>query len=202
MNTSRLLREVDIAAAAELLDVPIATIKAVTEVESRGQGFLPDGRPVILFERHVFWDRLLAYNIDPAPFAKQYPNVVGQKRGGYSGGVAEYIRLGTARQICPSAGYESASWGAFQIMGYHYKRLGFDHIDAFVQAQQTSEGEQLATFVAFIQADPNLHRALKQRKWAQFARGYNGPAYAQNLYDAKLARAYARYAGNMDVATA
>ena len=50
-----MLRESDLIAAADRLDVPLASIKAVNEVESSGRGFLADGRPVILFERHVFW---------------------------------------------------------------------------------------------------------------------------------------------------
>ena len=36
--------------------------------------------------------------------------------------------------------------------------------------------------------------ALQNRNWADFAKRYNGPAYAQNKYDEKLAKAYAKYA--------
>ncbi|MEY8111095.1 N-acetylmuramidase domain-containing protein, partial [Burkholderia cenocepacia] len=66
----------DLERAARTLDVPLACIRAVNEVESRGAGFLPDGRPVILFERHVFWKRLQARGIDPAPFAARQPDIV------------------------------------------------------------------------------------------------------------------------------
>ncbi|MEG6992119.1 N-acetylmuramidase domain-containing protein, partial [Pseudomonas aeruginosa] len=52
-------------------------------------------------------------------------------------------------------------------------------------------------FVRFIEADPALLKALKGRKWAEFARRYNGPAYARNLYDVKLERAYARHSEAM-----
>ena len=31
-------------------------------------------------------------------------------------------------------------------------------------------------------------------KWAQFAKAYNGPDYARNLYDTKLERAFQRHA--------
>lgn len=194
-DLSRLLRESDLIAAAERLDVPLASIKAVNEVESRGRGFLPDGRPVILFERHVFWKQLAEHGVDPL----QYPDrasILSRQRGGYAGGAAEYVRLASAAQISEAAAFEAASWGLFQIMGYHWKALGFPDVAAFVAAQRRSEGEQLAAFTAFILADPELHRALKGRKWAQFARRYNGPAYAENLYDVKLERAYARLAGD------
>ena len=56
------------------------------------------------------------------------------------------------------------------------------------------ENEQFEAFVRFIEADPALHKALKGKKWAQFAKAYNGPAYARNLYDVKLERAYERHA--------
>ena len=48
------LSEADYAAAARLLRVDVASIKAVAEVEARGSGFLPSGRAKILFEAHVF----------------------------------------------------------------------------------------------------------------------------------------------------
>ncbi|NBT89135.1 MAG: DUF3380 domain-containing protein, partial [Flavobacteriaceae bacterium] len=34
---------------------------------------------------------------------------------------------------------------------------------------------------------------LKAKDWAGFAKGYNGPAYAKNAYDTKLAGAYANF---------
>jgi hypothetical protein len=39
-----------------------------------------------------------------------------------------------------------------------------------------------------------LAAALRRHDWHAFARGYNGPAYARNAYDAKMAEAYARHA--------
>ncbi|MCQ0033125.1 N-acetylmuramidase domain-containing protein [Burkholderia glumae] len=83
----------------------------------------------------------------------------------------------------------------FQVMGYHWKRLGYASVDEFVARMETSEGDQLDGFVRFVAADSSLLSALKNRKWAAFAKGYNGPDYARNLYDAKLAQAYERYAG-------
>jgi len=200
-DVSRLMRESDLIEAADRLGVPLASIKAVNEVESRGRGFLPDGRPVILFERHVFWRQLTAHGVDPSGYGDR-PSILSRQRGGYAGGAAEYVRLASAMQIHAAAAQEAASWGAFQIMGFHWEALGFADIESFVATQHRSEGDQLATFTAFVLADPALHRALKARKWAQFARLYNGPAYAENFYDTKLARAYARFAGESAEVTA
>ncbi|MCM2495724.1 N-acetylmuramidase domain-containing protein [Burkholderia glumae] len=188
------LADADLIAAAGKLGVPLACVRAVNEVESTGQGFLADGRPKILFERHVFYRRLQAYGIDPAPYAEQNSNIVSSIRGGYSGGAAEYLRLGCAELIHPDAAWESASWGAFQVMGENWKRLGYAGADDFVARMESSEADQLDAFVRFVAADPKLVAALKGRKWAAFAAGYNGPGYAANLYDVKLDRTYTRYA--------
>ncbi|WP_176343162.1 N-acetylmuramidase domain-containing protein [Paraburkholderia bryophila] len=185
----------DLVAAADKLGVPLACVRAVNDVESNGSGFLLDGRPAILFERHIFWKRLQARGIDPAPIAAKYPNILSQTRGGYMGKAAEYSRLASAELIDAGAAYESASWGAFQVMGYHWERLGYSSIDELVARMENSEGDQLDLFVRYVAADAALLSALKGRKWAAFAKGYNGPDYARNLYDAKLAQAYLKYAG-------
>jgi hypothetical protein len=184
----------DLVAAADKLGVPLASVRAVNEVESTGSGFLLDGRPKILFERHIFWKRLQARGIDPALIAAKYPNICSQTRGGYMGNAAEYTRLATAELIDPAAAYESASWGAFQVMGYHWQRLGYSCVDEFVARMENSEADQLDAFVRYVAADAGLLAALKARKWAAFAKGYNGPDYASNLYDAKLAQAWLKYA--------
>ena len=51
---STTLTAADFARAAKNLNVEIAAIRAVAEVEAAGAGFLPDGRPAILYEAHVF----------------------------------------------------------------------------------------------------------------------------------------------------
>jgi len=78
-------------------------------------------------------------------------------------------------------------------MGFNYYVCNFADIEDFYTAMQTSEGEQLKAFCGFIMSN-NLDKHLRQHDWARFARGYNGPAYAENKYDEKLAKAYAKYA--------
>lgn len=183
----------DLERAAQQLGVQLAAMRAVNEVESRGHGMLPDGRPKILFERHVFWDRLKAHDINPAPLAARYPSIVSETPGGYQGDGSEYMRLATASTLHREAALEACSWGAWQIMGYHWKALGYGSIDVFVECMKESEAQQLDAFVRYVATDKTLLAALKGRKWPVFARLYNGPAYARNLYDAKLAMAYDKY---------
>ncbi|UVS99054.1 N-acetylmuramidase family protein [Burkholderia glumae] len=189
----RHLADADLQGAAERLQVDLAAVRAVNEVESRGTGFLPDGRPVILYERHIMYRQLAAAGLDADALAAKYPALVNPKRGGYAGDAAEYGRLASASQISAVCALEATSWGAFQIMGFHWKALGYPDVFAFVDAMKVSEAEQLEAFVRFILADKTLLAALRGRKWAKFAELYNGRAYAENLYDVKLERAFDRY---------
>lgn len=193
-RNQKLLTQRDIDRAAQQLGVPVASIMAVNEVESRGAGFFEDGRPVILFERHIMYRRLKAADYNADDLSVKYPRLVNKLPGGYRGGWPEYTRLKSAQTIDHDIALESASWGQYQIMGYHWQALGYASVQAFVEAMHASESEHLAAFVRFIEADPALHKALKSKKWAEFAKIYNGPAYKQNLYDIKLARAFERYA--------
>lgn len=203
-DCSRLLGNATLVAAAKRLGVELTAVYAVNEVESAGSGFLGNGKPKILFERHVMHARLalVRHPSDDAAallahadqLATAYPNVVNRSPGGYAGGTAEHQRLAQARMIDALAANESASWGACQIMGYHATALGYASVDEFVALMHRSEADQFEAFVRFIEADPALLKALKGRKWADFARRYNGPAYARNLYDVKLERAYQRHA--------
>ncbi|MHB0819827.1 N-acetylmuramidase domain-containing protein [Stutzerimonas stutzeri] len=202
-DTSRYLKRQDLQQAADRLGVPLASVMAVNQVESRGEGFAANGRPVILFERHVMHARLQANGLSEAEadaLADVVPAAVNRTPGGYLGGTAEHQRLAAARMVHEQSALESASWGLFQIMGYHWQRLGYQDVQHFADTMALSEAAQLDAFVTFIETDPALHKALKARNWKQFARIYNGPAYAKNLYDVKLARAYAQFASEQEQA--
>ena len=194
-DTKKMLKQCDITRAATDLGVNVAAVMAVNQVESRGNGFF-DYRPVILYERHVFRRQLLKNGFKEADVAKlelKHADIINSRPGGYIGGVSEYQKLERAIAIHRTAALESCSWGAFQIMGYHWKTMGYDSVEQFVERIYICEGEQLDAFVRFIKADPRLHKALKKQQWAEFSRYYNGPGYAKNLYDVKLARAYEQF---------
>jgi len=190
-DPEKLLTESDLKYAARALGVQLAAIKAVTEVESKESGFLPSGRPVILFERHIMYRRLPAHKREQ--LADAYPDLVNRKPGGYVGGETEWRRLNRAYTIDNATAIESASWGLFQIMGFHWKSLGYHSAAVFYEAMHRSEGEQLEAFIRFIKKDKILHQALKDRDWLAFAERYNGPAYARNQYDIRMAAAYDRF---------
>lgn len=181
-NTAK-LDDTAIEAAAARIGCQVASVRAVIDVESRG-GFLPDGRPKILFERHYF------SRLTKKAFDATHADISNPKWGGYKGGAAEYERLGRAIKLNRDAALRSASWGAFQIMGDNYKLCGFANAESFVAAVVSGEAAQLDAFCSFIKKT-GLDDELIRRDWAGFARGYNGPAYKANKYDEKLAAAYA-----------
>jgi hypothetical protein len=203
-DCEQLLKHADLVNAAQRLDMPLANIYAVNEVESKGRGFLDIDKPVILFERHIMYRRLSKVRHESDnhtdlkrradQLAAAHPAIVNPKAGGYVGGAAEHQRLGSARVLNDMAALESASWGAFQIMGFHWKRLGYASVQDFVAAMSANESQQFDAFVRFIETDPTLYKALKTRQWAVFAKHYNGPDYRRNLYDIKLQRAFERHA--------
>lgn len=201
----KFLSEKDLIDFAAHLALELAAVKAVNEVESSGKGFLAEGRPRILFEGHVFWRELKKRNLDPKTlWAVDFENVLYEKwtRKYYQGGAAEYDRLEKAARISSlpgvkEAAYCSASWGAFQIMGFHYKNLGYFSIDNFVERMNLHEREHLAAFGRFISSTSfsgkKLVDWLREKNWANFAHGYNGSGYKKNKYDLKLKSAYEKY---------
>ena len=189
-------RRGDLQHAAERLGVELAKLAAFAQVEAAGEGFDDCQRPRLLFERHVFFKQLAKHQgeAEANRMAGLYPALCNPKRGGYAGGTAEWERLQLAISLHRDAAIESASWGMFQIMGYHWQTLGFASASDWLAAMQRSEVEHLTALCRFIQQDPAMHKALQGRKWADFARRYNGPAYKDNDYDTKLAKAYDHFA--------
>lgn len=176
------LTDSDIEAAAASIGCQVAAVRAVIDVESRG-GFLTDGRPKILFERHYF------SRITNRKFDGSHPDISHGKWGGYKGGASEYDRLHRAINLDRSAALRSASWGAFQIMGDNFKLAGHNDVEGFVAAMVAGSAGHLKAFVSFVKKT-GLADELIRLDWAGFARGYNGPGYKANRYDEKMAAAY------------
>lgn len=186
------LTEADILEAAAELNVTPAHVRAVIDVESRGEGMDPaTGLPIILYEPHVFHretgGRFSAKHggVSYAKWkTKPYPRTQAER----------WDQLRYAQKLDNAAALRSASWGLFQIMGFNHAECGFDTVEAFVDAMAEGEGAQLWAFVAYVKAR-GLDRALRRGDWATFAKAYNGPGYAQHGYHTKLAEAYRRHGG-------
>ena len=191
---SKKLTEAQIAAQAKALGIEVAALRAVIEVECKGSGFNEDGTPVILFERHVMRQRLIANkrDIDLSLISAERPDLCSKSTGAYGLYSAQHGRLNAAAQYHRDSALESASWGLGQVMGYHWKSLGYESLQEFINAMYKDEASQLDAMCRFIKVN-NLVNALKNKDWKSFARGYNGAAYAKNSYDVKLGNAYKKW---------
>jgi len=178
--------------ASQAAGVGLPEIWSVLSVETSGCGFLPDRRPKILFERHVF------HRLTGGRFDGDDPDVSQPTAGGYGpSGAHQYERLAAAIQLNRNAALQSASWGMGQIMGENFGTAGFTVIEDMVAAMVESEDKQLIAMAKFIIAN-RMGEALRNHDWQGFARRYNGPNYAANNYDGHLASYYQRYAdGNL-----
>lgn len=195
----RELEPADFEAFALEHDLEIPVVRAVVDVESGGRGFWNDGRPKILFEGHVFWRQLKERGVDPNKYASDNPTILYPKwqRKHYKGGPAEYERLAAAKLIDEEAALCSASWGLFQIMGYHAPSLEYEDVIHFVDEMKKTEREHLDAFGRYLIRD-DLVKFLREKQWASFARRYNGPGYAENRYDEKLQKSYAKHKAQRD----
>lgn len=176
------------------LGVEVAAVKAVQKVETGGKGgfFLP-GMPAILFEGHVFWQKLK----DPEAHRQGNEDILYPKwtKEHYLGGMAEYDRLEKACKIDKTAAISSASFGMFQIMGFNFAACGYPDVHSFVEDMKKNEGTQLKAFGNFVKFNKTMHRALKEKNWPVFARLYNGSGYKENNYDGLLLKTYQEFKG-------
>lgn len=181
------LSEEDFQIVAKELDVEVAVIKAVVEIEAGKamKGFWAPGVPVV--------------NFDPSMCArfrkkgKATPDKSAKVPSGLSGyALKEWTQLVNARHRDSRSADLGTFWGMFQIGGFNYRQCGCESIDEFVRLMSFSELEQLELFAAFVK-NTGMLKYLKAKDWAGFSLKYNGPSYKKRGYHTRMAAAYARY---------
>ena len=165
------------ARAAKMLKCHPADLEAIAIVESDGFGWFKDGRIKLLFEKHVFYKRL------PATIRKKAVKAglarrkwVSPRNGGYrdqKGATSRYKLFEAALKMHERAGYESASYGTYQIMGFNYKPCGFNSAKEMFEAFLTGEQAQLDAFIAFLRSR-RLIVAIRKRDFDLVEKRYNG----------------------------
>jgi len=181
------------------LGLPHAHVAAVTDVESNGRVFGPDGLPMILFEPHIFYRRIsgaardeaVAIGLASKEWNKRlYPDRQAERWKQ----ISDAIKLLRRHGLPEDAAWESASYGVGQVMGFHWKALGFRSVKGFVERMKAGAEGQIHIMLRFIAVN-HLDDELREGRWAAFARGYNGKGFRKNHYDTKLARAALLYGG-------
>lgn len=160
-------------------------VHSVLEVESNGKGFSEKtGKIIIQFEPS--WFMQLA---DPA--SKKKGKIWSANK--VENQTAEWLAFNEAFGINPNAAMQSTSIGMFQIMGFHYKTLGFKTVGEMWDFAKLSEVNQLEMGIRFINSNARLRKALKAKDWKTFAYYYNGARYQKFNYDNRLIAAYKKY---------
>lgn len=166
-----------------------AALKAFIEVESGGRGFDDaTGKLIIQFEPSWFKKQ--------APFAPSgqwsLNKVETQSK--------EWPAFNDAFAKDADAAMKSTSIGLPQIMGFHYKRLGYATVGEMWNDFKKGEFEQVSALVRFIRSDNALFAALKAKDWHRVASIYNGAAYREMAvkwkrepYNISLEKAYKKY---------
>lgn len=183
-----MITEQDFQNAAKDIGCEVAAVKAVCTVEAPRGGFNLDGSLVSLFEGHKF------HAFTKGIYDAAHPTISYLKwTTAFYGrtAAAEQARLAEAIALDETSALMSASFGKFQIMGFNFALCGFTSVQSFVNNLKESEGNHLLAFCQYVK-HVRLDDELRDKCWAEFARGYNGPEYQKNNYDKKLAAAYAK----------
>ncbi|HVZ34992.1 MAG TPA: N-acetylmuramidase domain-containing protein, partial [Polyangiaceae bacterium] len=159
------ITDADFDGAAAELGCESAAVKAVAAVEGGSLGcFAADGRPIIRYELHVFNQRT------HGKYSKTHPYFA----TGYGAGKRAHTRL-QADEWSMMYGammmrgqrdnaLASASWGAFQIMGFNHKAAGYATATDLAQGMCRSAGHQLGAFLKFAKGK-GATRYLKAKDW-------------------------------------
>lgn len=191
IGTGKKLDDIDLPKIGKLIGVNEDEIHAILDTETRGTGFDSKKRPIILFEPHIFYKQLAAHK--PEMLDKAVSQKLAYKTWGTQKYPSDsYPRLEEALKIDVELALRSASWGLGQIMGFNFAMVGFKSAQVMVENFKLDEENHLLAMVKFIIA-AGLDDELRRKDWAGFARGYNGPGFAKNGYDKKLAAAYAKW---------
>lgn len=181
------------------IDIDPAAAAAVLVVESGGKAFV-DGRMVIRFENHIFYDHWGKSN--PTTFRNHFTFAPAKRwtehkfradrnapftsfHGNQSN---EWRVFELARGLNESAAMRSISMGAPQIMGFNHAAIGYDSVQAMFNNFQSDVRFQILGMFDFIKGAGSTSRmvqALQRGQFEQFATRYNGPGQAP-VYAAKI----------------
>lgn len=199
------------------LEIDPAIAVAVVAIESGGRAFAEDGRMLIRFENHIFFEEW--GKLDPERFAQffrfkldepwqehQWRPAPDQAWRDFHGDpAAEWEVFTFARNnLNAPAAFRSISMGLPQIMGFNHEKVGYGSAQAMFEAFSESVHAQVLGFFDFVNAEPARLEALRGGDFMGFAAGYNGsgqaPLYAALIQDG--VKAYQRLRSEGDVEAA
>lgn len=184
MIQDSLLREI-----AKNNDLEYAALRAFIAVETGGIGFAKDTGKIIIQFEPVWFKRKAPY----APSGAWSVNKVDRQS-------QEWIAFNDAFRKNPNAAMESCSIGIGQIMGFHFKTLGYKTVGEMWDEAKRGEYQQVLQMVRFIKSKPLLFNSLKVKDWHLVATYYNGSGYrdlakkyGREPYDISMRKAYDKF---------
>lgn len=160
--------------AAAKLGVSSGVVLAVWDVESAGRFTDANGQPLMRFE--------------PATFDRSsgtFRDFLG------SSGRGLRARFDKAYAVDPEGAVRATSWSVGQIMGFHYRTLGYPSAITMVETWSSNPRQAVIDWINFLSLN-GLDRALRALDLRAFARGYNGGGNV-DAYVRKLRKALSRY---------
>ena len=194
--------------AADQFNLPHHHALAFVEVESNGDPFDPvagQDKALIRWEGHYFHRRLRKRSAEALQAAVDlklaHPSAGGIKNSRSQ--ERRYEVLQAAVNLCEEFGldrdlaYECISIGLGQVMGSHWEDLGYESAEKMLaeahdEDLETDEEDQVEMIFLYLREN-HLDDDVRRGDWKAAAHGYNGPAYAKNNYDVKLAQSAAKW---------
>lgn len=180
-------------ALSNVLRIKPGVAVAVLAIESGGQAFSNDGRMVIRFENHIFFqywgknhltDYAQHFRFNPSQSWTGHqwrPDIGGPWLDCHNSQTSEWDVLNFARSLDQTAAKMSISMGAPQIMGFNSSVIGYSSADDMFAAFSTSERDQIIGFFDFVQGilpGAGAVIALQKLDYKAFATTYNGTGQA------------------------
>lgn len=192
---------------AETIAINPAAAVAVVAAESGGSGF-KDGRMIIRFENHYFWNLWGKHNSGAFnsrfTFNKSKPWTGHWFRPGvdkswqrfHNNQADEWMVFDAALSLNTDAAHSAISMGLPQIMGANHGLIGYETAGEMFAAFNRDERTQLIGLFDFIKGPHSLSpsvNALQNRDFTSFAARYNGSGQAA-AYSSTLQRYYEAFA--------
>jgi len=144
------------------------SVMSFLNVETGGRGFDTKTAKLIIQFEPVWFRKKEPY----APSGKWSVNKVDVQ-------VQEWIAFNDAFKMRPLSAMSSTSIGIGQVMGGHWRRLGYSSVGAMWDDAKKGLERQIWQVCQFIKTDPQLEKALKRHDWNAVAYLYNGPKYKE-----------------------
>ncbi len=173
------------------LNIPVSVVVSVLAAESGGRTGDANGRMIVRFENHIFWNLWGKNNADTFNRFFKF-NQTGQTWTGHQFRDSDTASFGDfhgdqnkewqvltfARALNDTAALSSISMGAPQIMGFNFGRVGYNRVQDMFTAFSTSPRAQLISIFDFVRGGTAV-TALQSGDFLSFASSYNGAGNAQ-----------------------